>query len=155
MAILAAGSPAPDFCLADENGDSHRLSELLQHGPVVVYFYPKDDTPGCTAEACKFRDDYEDFTAAGARVLGVSTDGASSHRAFKEKHRLPFTLLSDPDGGVARSFGVKKLLGLLPGRATFVIDRKGIVRHSFSSQIDMNAHVERALTVLRQLPTGG
>ena len=151
MALIAAGSHAPDFCLADENGDLHRLSELLQQGPVVVYFYPKDDTPGCTAEACKFRDDYEDFTAAGARVLGISTDGAASHLAFKAKHRLPFSLLSDPDGGVARKFGVKKLLGLLPGRATFVIDREGVVRHSFSSQIDMHAHVERALAVLRQL----
>jgi len=151
MALLEVGSVAPDFTLSDEKGASHRLSELCKNGPVVVYFYPKDDTPGCTAEACKFRDDYEDFTGAGAQVVGISSDAADAHQAFKAKHSLPFTLLSDPGAAVARSFGVKKLLGLLPGRATFVIDRSRVVRLSFSSHIDMHAHVEQALTALRAL----
>ncbi len=151
MALLAIGSSAPDFSLPDEDGTLHRLSDLYAQGPVVVYFYPKDDTPGCTAEACRFRDDYQDFTDAGARVVGISTDGADAHRAFKAKHGLPFTLLTDADGAVGRSFGVKKVLGLMPGRATFLLDRQGKVRLAFSSSINMHAHVENALQALRGL----
>lgn len=151
MALLDAGSVAPDFTLPDEQGVRRSLAELRKNGPVVVYFYPRDDSPGCTVEACKFRDDYEDFTAAGAAVVGISSDGASAHQSFKAKHGLPFTLLSDPGAVVARSFGVKRLLGLLPGRATFVIDQAGVVRLSFSSHSNMQAHVEQALATLRSL----
>ena len=151
MALLDAGSVAPDFTLPDEKGVRHSLAELRKKGPLVVYFYPRDDSPGCTVEACKFRDDYEDFTAAGAEVVGISSDGASAHQSFKAKFGLPFTLLSDAGGAVARSFGVKRLLGLLPGRATFVIDRAGVVRLSFSSHSNMHAHVEQALATLRSL----
>src|SRR6187431_922592 len=106
MALLDVGTKAPDFPFFDEQGQATSLSQLCAQGPLVVYFYPKDDTPGCTAEACKFRDDYEDFSAAGARVVGISSDDAASHVAFKAKHRLPFTLLSDPGSRVAQSFGV-------------------------------------------------
>lgn len=151
MALLATGSKAPEFSLSDDAGQPRQLSEFLAKGPVVVYFYPKDDTPGCTAEACKFRDDYEDFVSAGAEVVGISSDGGSSHRAFKDKHRLPFVLLSDPDAQVARSFGVKKVLGLLPGRATFVLDSQGVVQLSFSSQLNMHAHVNEALEAIRRI----
>ena len=151
MALLATGSKAPEFSLSDDAGEPRKLSEFLAKGPVVVYFYPKDDTPGCTAEACKFRDDYEDFVSAGAEVVGISSDGGSSHRAFKDKHRLPFVLLSDPDAQVARSFGVKKVLGLLPGRATFVLDQQGLVQLSFSSQLNMHAHVNEALETIRRI----
>ncbi|HSC86134.1 MAG TPA: peroxiredoxin [Polyangiaceae bacterium] len=151
MALLQPGTQAPDFSLPDEDGRIHRLSELCASGPVVVYFYPKDDTPGCTAEACKFRDDYVDFVEHGARVVGISSDGAEAHRAFKAKHGLPFTLLSDDNGATARAFGVKKLLGLVAGRATFVVDRECVVRFSFSSAINMHAHVNNALNALREL----
>lgn len=103
--------------------------------PVVVYFYPKDDTPGCTAEACAFRDQYQDFTQAGAEVIGISSDGPESHAHFAGKHRLPFVLLSDQGGAVRKAYGVSAMLGLLPGRVTFVLDKSGTIRHMFSSQL--------------------
>lgn len=151
MALLEEGATAPEFSLVDEQGQTRSLSEFLAQGPVVVYFYPRDDTPGCTAESCHFRDEYAQFTEAGVAVVGISRDSQSSHLAFKEKHRLPFTLLSDLDGQVAKSFGVSSLLGLLPGRATFVLDQSGQVRLSFSSHINMRAHVDQALQVVRGL----
>lgn len=150
-AMIAEGQEAPDFALPDQTGAVHRLSEVLKRGPAVVYFYPKDETRGCTAQACSFRDAYEDFREAGAEVIGISADGPESHRAFREHHRLPFILLSDSGGQVAKAFGVKKTLGLLPGRATFLIDREGIVRLAFSSQMKFNEHCPRALEVLKTL----
>src|SRR5690606_35559449 len=120
--MLAPGQTVPDVSLVDADGNTVRLRDLLGEKVLVLYFYPKDDTPGCTAQACGFRDAYEDFVDAGAQVVGVSHDGPASHQAFAQKHRLPFRLLSDPDGSARRAFGVKKTLGLLPGRATFVID---------------------------------
>ncbi len=118
--------------------------------PLVVYFYPKDETYGCTKEACSFRDQYEDFVAAGADVIGVSRDDATSHASFKEHHRLPFTLLSDPGGKVATAWGVRAMLGL-PGRVTFVFDKEGVVRHRFDSMIRFGRHVDEALEVVRTL----
>ncbi len=118
---------------------------------MVVYFYPKDFTRGCTAEACTFRDSYEAFKNLGAEVIGISGDNQSSHQAFAKQHRLPFILLSDTDGSVRKAYGVKKSLGLLAGRVSFVIDKKGIVRHVFSSQVRATSHVEEALNVLRSL----
>ena len=148
--LLPVGSSAPDFAATTKAGDPTRLSAL--HGaPVVVYFYPKDETPGCTAQACAFRDQYQDFVDAGAEVIGVSGDGAGSHASFKEHHRLPFTLLSDPGGAGAKAFGVKKTLGLLAGRVTFVIDRGGVVRLRFDSQLQARRHIAEALTVVKSL----
>src|SRR5690606_34936307 len=100
---------------------------------VVLYFYPKDDTPGCTVEACSFRDAYAVFSDAGAEVVGISSDSVGAHKAFADKHRLPFRLLADHGGHVRASYGVKKTLGLIDGRVTFIIDRGGVVRHVFSS----------------------
>jgi peroxiredoxin Q/BCP len=117
---------------------------------VVLYFYPKDDTPGCTKEACTFRDQYQDFQDAGAAVLGVSSDSSESHRKFAAKHRLPFTLLADRGGQVRKRYGVPATLGLLPGRVTFVIDAAGVVRHVFNSQLDATRHVGEALGVLQK-----
>jgi peroxiredoxin Q/BCP len=117
----------------------------------VLYFYPKDDTPGCTAEACAFRDQYEVFRDAGAEVIGISSDSAKSHQAFAARHSLPFVLLSDPAGKVRGQFGVGKTLGLFPGRVTFVMDRDGIVRHAFDSQLMATRHVSEALDVVKQL----
>ena len=108
-------------------------------------------TAGCTAEACSFRDAYEDFKAAGADVIGVSADDGASHEAFKAKHRLPFTLLSDPGGAAAKAFGVKKTFGVIAGRVTFVIDRAGVIRHKFDSLVRVHKHVEDALEVVKQL----
>jgi len=132
-------------------GDSGQVKLRDRIGtPLVVYFYPKDETYGCTAEACAFRDAYEDFTAAGAEVIGVSRDNASSHAGFKSHHRLPFTLLSDPGGTVAVAWGVKGLLGL-PGRVTFVFDKTGICKHRFDSAIRFGKHVDVALEIVKRL----
>jgi thioredoxin-dependent peroxiredoxin len=141
----------PDATFTRPDGSTVALRDLLGQKTLVLYFYPKDDTPGCTAEACSFRDSYEDFLKAGADVVGVSSDDAGSHEAFKAKHRLPFTLLSDPRGAAARALGVKKTFGLLPGRVTFVIDRGGIVRHRFDSQLKATKHVEEALAIVKSL----
>ena len=121
---------------------------------LVVYFYPKDETYGCTAEACSFRDQYEDFVAAGAEVIGVSRDDASSHKSFKAHHKLPFTLLTDPDGKVADAWGVKKTLGVMPGRVTFVFDKAGVLRHRFDSQLRFGRHVDEALEMVKHLAAG-
>ncbi len=117
--------------------------------PLVVYFYPKDETYGCTKEACAFRDQYEDFVGAGAEVIGISRDDAASHASFKQHHRLPFTLLSDPRGKVAEVWGVSG--GLIPGRVTFVFDKAGVCRHRFSSAIRFGKHVDEALAVVKTL----
>jgi peroxiredoxin Q/BCP len=145
---VKAGQRAPDFTLPDGDGKDVRLSGL-RGKPVVLYFYPKDDTPGCTKEACSFRDQYQDFQEAGAVVLGVSSDSSEKHKKFAERHRLPFTLLSDGGGKVRKLYGVPATLGLLPGRVTFVIDAEGVVRHVFNSQLDATRHVTEALDVLR------
>lgn len=117
----------------------------------VLYFYPADETPGCTAEACSFRDEYERFTEAGAVVVGVSRDSLDSHRKFAEHHRLPFKLISDADGELRRKYQVKATLGLLPGRVTFVIDKRGSIAHAFSSQLRATKHVQEALAVVQRL----
>jgi thioredoxin-dependent peroxiredoxin len=142
------GQPAPDFTLPDQDGTPVSLSSLKGDW-VVVYFYPKDDTPGCTAESCSFRDNFEDFTDVGARVVGISSDSVESHKAFAAKHHLPFTLLADVDGGVRKAFGVSKTLGIIPGRVTYVIDPEGVVRHRFSSQFKPKSHIDEALDVIK------
>ncbi len=146
---------APNVTLVNADGKPVELKTLLGQKTVVLYFYPKDDTPGCTAEACSFRDQYEDFKKAGAEVIGVSSDSESSHQAFKAKHRLPFTLMSDPSGVAAKAFGVKKTFGLLAGRVTYVINREGLICHTFDSQLRVNKHVAEALTVVKSLETTG
>lgn len=117
----------------------------------MLYFYPRDGTPICTAEACAFRDAYAEFTAAGAVVIGVSVDSTDSHRKFAEERRLPFLLVSDQDGTLQKAFGVPKLLGFLPGRTTYVIDKQGVVRHIFSSHFSADGHIDEALRVVREL----
>jgi peroxiredoxin Q/BCP len=148
---LRVGQEAPDFTLPDRGGKMVRLSEFRGRKAVVLYFYPKDNTPGCTKESCAFRDSYQDFLDAGAEVIGVSGDDSSSHERFATKYNLPFVLLSDRGGQVRAKYGVPATLGLLPGRATFVIDRDGIVRHTFNSQFQPTQHIAEAITALRQL----
>ena len=145
---MKVGDPLPDITLVGENGPV-QLRERVGKA-LVVYFYPKDETFGCTKEACSFRDSYEDFVAAGADVIGVSRDDAASHASFAQHHRLPFTLLSDPGGQLAKSWGVKGALGL-PGRVTFVFDKAGVLRHRFESSIRFGKHVDEALDVVKRL----
>lgn len=128
-----------------------KLSFFAGKKAVVLFFYPKDDSPGCTAEACDFRDNHGAFTKAGAEVLGVSADSVESHKKFAGKNGLPMTLLSDPDNRVRGEYGVKSTLGLLPGRVTFVIDREGIVRYVYNSQLRFTQHVQRALEIVKGL----
>jgi thioredoxin-dependent peroxiredoxin len=149
--MLAVGDLAPSFRLPTSSGSQVSLQDFLGKKNVVVYFYPKDFTRGCTAEACSFRDSYEAFTDLGAEVIGISSDSESSHRDFAQQHKLPFILLSDVDGSVRKAYGVKKTLGLFAGRVSFVIDKKGIVRQIFSSQTRATAHVGEALNVLKSL----
>jgi peroxiredoxin Q/BCP len=148
---IQVGDKAPDFTLPSQSGEHVRLQYRLGARVVVLYFYPKDDTRGCTAEACAFRDSYEVFTGAGAEVIGISSDSAGRHAAFAGKHKLPFTLLSDQGGRVRKRYGVPAVLGVLPGRVTYVIDRQGTVRHVFSSMTNISQHVNDALEVVRQL----
>jgi peroxiredoxin Q/BCP len=145
------GDVAPDFTLPSNSGEQVRLHDVLQRGPVVLYFYPKDETPGCTAEACSFRDSYEAFRDAGAEVIGVSSDSVDAHEKFASHHRLPFILLADAGGAIRKRYGVRPTLALIPGRVTFVIDRDGVVRHVFSSQTNMQRHVDEALTALTEI----
>ena len=148
---VKVGDTAPNFTLASQTGSSISLKNLLEQTSVVLYFYPKDDTPGCTAESCAFRDSYEVFKQAGAEVIGISSDSTTSHQQFASKYQLPFILLSDTGNQVRKLYGVPSTLGLLPGRVTYVIDQNGVVRHIFNSQLNFKAHVEESLKTLREL----
>lgn len=148
MPSLKPGDPAPDFELKDQNGETVRLSGFRGRSAVVLYFYPKDDTSGCTKEACAFRDRFAAFRGLEAEVLGVSSDSEASHRAFVAKYNLPFRLLSDAGGRARKLYRVKSTLGVIPGRETFVIDREGILRAAFASQFKPEEHIRRALAAL-------
>lgn len=146
------GDRIPDFSAFDHDGKKRHFSANSMSDPAVFYFYPKDDTPGCTKEACAFRDAYADFTDAGVEVYGISADSVEDHRQFREAHRLPFVLLSDPDNAIREAFGVPRdLFGMLPGRVTYVVDAAGVVRHVFNSQMNVQRHVDDALRALKQL----
>jgi thioredoxin-dependent peroxiredoxin len=151
MASIQVGDRAPDFTLPSQSGERVSLAEFQGNKAVVLFFYPKDGTAVCTKEACSFRDAYEDFVQAGAVVIGVSSDSTESHQAFASGHRLPFVLLADAEGSLRKAFGVPKTLGIMPGRVTYVIDKDGVVRHVFSSQVSADRHVTEALGVVRQL----
>src|SRR5258708_26514144 len=148
---VEVGDAAPDFTLPDQSGQQVRLRDVLARGPVVLYFYPRDETPGCTAEACAFRDAYEVFREAGAEVVGVSSDGVGSHERFASRHQLPFTLVADADGAVRKRYGVRRTLGVLPGRATYVIDGGGAPRHPSSPHLGVTRHVQEALDALNEI----
>ena len=127
------------------------MKDFLGKRPVVLFFYPKDGTPDCTKEVCAFRDEHEEFGKLDAEVIGVSSDSVDSHGRFAAKHDLPFALLSDEGGKVRKMYGVPSTLGLFPGRVTFVLDKEGVVRHVFSSQLGVDKHVEEALEALRAI----
>ncbi|MEY2748704.1 MAG: peroxiredoxin [Synechococcaceae bacterium WBB_3_034] len=149
---LSSGDRAPQIALTDQNGVERR-SDQLAGKALVLFFYPKDDTPGCTMEACAFRDSYADLQALGAEVWGVSGDDAGSHQRFASRHNLPYPLLVDRGNQLRRAFGVPAVLGLLPGRVTYVIDADGVIRHVFNNLLDGPAHRREALEALRRLQT--
>lgn len=147
---LASGDRAPLIALPDQSGVERR-SDQLEGRALVLFFYPKDDTPGCTAEVCAFRDSYSDLQALGAEVWGVSGDDAPSHQRFAARHRLPYPLLVDQGNALRRAFGVPSVLGLLPGRVTYVIDGEGVIRHVVNNLLDGAVHRREAIEALRRL----
>jgi peroxiredoxin Q/BCP len=148
---IGVGDAAPDFTLSAQTGEQITLSDYRGDKVVVLYFYPKDETRGCTAEACAFRDSYEEFAEAGAQVIGISSDSVDSHDRFARKYNLPFVLVADVGGEVRKSYGISSTLGILPGRVTYVIDHEGIVRHVFTSMVNIGKHINSALDVVRSL----
>ena len=148
---IKVGDKAPDFALPSQIGDTVTLAEFLGKKNIVLYFYPKDETPGCTKEACGFRDSYQELASLGAEVLGVSGQGVESHKSFATHYGLPFILLSDVDNKVRKLYGVPSSLGLLPGRVTYIIDKQGIVRHIFNSQTQAERHIEEAKKALLEI----
>lgn len=145
------GDKAPDFTLLSQTGESVTLSDLIGKKNIVLYFYPKDESKGCTRQACAFRDKYEVFTDLGAEVIGISSDDIKSHKAFADKYNLPFILLSDEKKKVRKLYGVKSTFGVIPGRITYIIDKKGIVRHVFSSQFKPKRHIKEAIEALKKI----
>ncbi|XP_068663545.1 peroxiredoxin Q, chloroplastic-like [Aristolochia californica] len=151
VAKVTKGSAPPSFTLKDQDGRSVSLSKF-KGKPVVVYFYPADDSPGCTKQACAFRDSYEKFKKAGAEVIGISGDDSASHKAFAKKNRLPFTLLSDEGNKVRKEWGVPSdLFGTLPGRQTYVLDKKGVVQLIYNNQFQPEKHIDETLNLLQSL----
>ncbi len=148
---LKVGDQAPDFSLPNQSGDMVNLRDFAGKKIVVLYFYPKDFSSGCTTEACTFRDNYEVFKEAGAEVIGVSSQSVDSHKRFALSNMLPFTLLSDENGKVRELYGATSAFGLMAGRVTFVIDKKGIIRHIFSSQLNPKKHIEEALRIIKEI----
>ncbi|MHA1557242.1 MAG: peroxiredoxin [Candidatus Heimdallarchaeota archaeon] len=148
------GDPAPLFSLPDGNGKEVKLEEYIGKKSIVLYFYPKDYTSGCTAEACSFRDRYELFLKAGAEVIGISSDSSESHTEFAATYKLPFVLLSDEKSKVRKLYKVGSTFGIIPGRVTYIIDKEGIIRHIFSSQFNPKKHIDEALQVLDEMNKG-
>jgi thioredoxin-dependent peroxiredoxin len=148
---VKVGDKAPDFTLPSQMGDDVTLSEFFGKKNVVLYFYPKDETTGYTKEACTFRDNYEELTKLDAEVIGVSSQSVESHKSFASHYGLPFILLSDEGKNVRELYGVPSNMGIIPGRVTYIIDKKGIVRHIFNSQTQAQKHVEEAKKTLLEI----
>ncbi len=148
---VKVGDRAPDFTLSNQSGQMVSLHDFAGRRNVVLYFYPKDFTTGCTAEAKTFSENYDQFTEVGAEVIGVSSDSVESHEGFASKCNVSFLLLSDRKGEVRKTYGVSASFGLIPGRVTYIIDKDGVIRHIFSSQLNPKKHVREALDVLKSL----
>jgi peroxiredoxin Q/BCP len=152
MKKIEVGSKVPEFTLADQNGKMFSISSVLGKKNLVIYFYPKDDSPGCTAEACAFRDQYEVFNEADALIIGISGQSVESHKEFADKYHLSYTLLSDEGNKIRKLFGVpSNFLGMLPGRVTYIVDKSGKVIYIFNSQAQAERHVDEALKILKGL----
>ncbi len=140
--MIEAGTTAPEFTLEKSSGGTVSLGELLDEGPLILYFYPADFTPGCTKEACAIRDVHEDIVAAGLRVFGVSPQGADSHERFREKHGLPFELLCDTEKDVIRKYDVDGPMGIGTRRATFLIGQDGRIQDAILADVRIGRHAE-------------
>ena len=148
---LKVGDKIPNFKAKDTNGNDFDSQNLVGHKPLVIYFYPKDNTPGCTAQACSFRDQYEDFKDLGAEVIGISSDSVDSHQKFATEYKLPFVLLSDGDKKIRKLFGVPSyVFGLIPGRVTYVADKEGKIIMIFDS-IKAGNHIPKALEAVKNM----
>jgi thioredoxin-dependent peroxiredoxin len=146
---IKVGDRMPDFSLPDKNGTIVHIKDYLGTKTLVIYFYPKDETKGCTSEACTFRDDYNAFVSNNSEVIGISADSPASHKKFAANHNLPFILLSDEKNEVRSLFGVPgSMFGLLPGRVTYVVDKQGIVKLVFNSQTHFDEHSKEALQII-------
>jgi thioredoxin-dependent peroxiredoxin len=148
---LGVGDRIPAFSLLDQNDSMFNISEYTGKKILVIYFYPKDESSGCTKEACSFRDNYKEFTNAGAMVIGINSGTVNSHRKFMQNHQLPFTLLSDPENKVLKMFGVKTKFFFITGRETFVIDKSGKIVFTFESFTNGAAHEQEALKFIRTM----
>ncbi|MGH2665115.1 peroxiredoxin [Flavobacterium sp.] len=151
MGEIKVGDKLPLFGAKDQNGNDFYIASVLQKKILIIYFYPKDDTPGCTSQACFFRDQFEEFVALGAEVIGISSDSVKSHKKFETEYKLPFTLLSDQDKSLRKLFGVpNNLLGLWPGRVTYVVDKNGIVQLVFNS-MRAEDHFSKVLEAVKRM----
>ena len=149
---IEAGSKLPSFALSDQHGKLFDINTVIGKKNLVIYFYPKDDSPGCTKEACYFRDQFEVFNQADALIIGISGQSVESHKKFAEKYKLSFTLLSDDGNKIRKRFGVPtNFLGVLPGRVTYVVNKSGTVVYVFNSQTQATKHVDEALRILKDL----
>ena len=152
MGKIELGSKVPIFELKDQNGELFKLESVLGKKNIVIFFYPKDDSPGCTKEACSFRDQFEVFADADAVIIGINAQSVESHLAFAIKHRLNYTLLSDTGNKVRKIFGVPgNFFGLIPGRVTYVVNKEGKIVYLFNSQIQAEKHVDDALRILQEM----
>lgn len=153
--MLAPGTIAPPFRATLDNGETFDLEEWRGRKHVVLYFYPKDDSPGCAREACAFRDNYEPITALDAIIVGVSADSAGSHQQFREKHSLPFPLIPDTDKRLSKLYEARGLLGFMTARITYVIDKQGVIRGAFRHEVmGIGAHIEDAVRALQEIAAG-
>lgn len=151
MKELKVGDTIPRFTAKDTNGNDFDSANAVGQKPLVIYFYPKDNTPGCTAQACSFRDQYEDFKDLGAEVIGISGDSVTSHQKFSKQFKLPFILLSDSDKKIRKLFGVPAgMFGLLPGRVTYVTDKNGVIQMIFDSVL-ATKHISKALETIKKI----
>lgn len=149
---LKIGDTAPDFELKDQSGNDFSLSKYIGKENILIYFYPKNETPGCTKEACTFRDNIEQFKGLNCKVIGISSDSEANHKQFAKNHNLPFTLLSDRKNKVRKLFGVKAAIpGILPGRKTYLINKNGIICHISEYQFKPLLHVQEALKALEDV----
>ncbi len=149
---LKVGDKIPNFVLKDQDNADFNIDQFRGKQMMVIYFYPKDDTPGCTTEACSFRDQYEIFTDLNVKVIGISADNVTSHKKFAGKYNLPFTLLADTDKKVQKLFGVpRSLLGMIPGRVTYIVNKEGEVVHIFNSMTNAEKHITESLSILKKM----
>ncbi len=148
---IKIGDTIPSFTLKDQNGNDFSINDYIGKSVLVIYFYPKDDTPGCTKEACSFRDNFQYFTDLNTKVIGISSDSVVSHKKFAEKYRLPFTLLADTKKEVRKLFGVPKFSGFIPGRVTYIIDKNGKIIFIFNSMRNAEKHIIEAKRIIQNM----